>query len=642
MWSLGWSSRLGKAHQDALVSLASNSPDAAAGVKSRVSVWRPLAKKDPCTPTQSVARCGRRGTLFYGCRFLGGSLDTQCCLEGGPQCADCRGFQDALSVLPTTGASQSQMLRLEFPCTTSATEAAFQSHHVESPSSCGSVDVEATAEHIHTEGYGREWQRVVARELRKVDDVRQLILRSLHPVPSVQVGPRAPKQKRPTKECRRKPGRKAPHCAVLGHTTHGLHAAEQLPCPGVAVEPAGMKGMICNATQQGFPLTSCELPCEPLPLEPCSGSTEGGTRLRWIGQHPAPMDVFIGGRPCAALRGGFFVTPMQRALDGGSSCTHTDVVLEDAAGARCVYKGSFTYWAPGEILAVDPPDGPVQGVQHVRVSTTDLGACISEVRIGGVVCQFCGTTTAVEAIVQPPAAGAEGPVVVEVFAPNGNCAILEAGFSYYVPDVFGFIGDNVALSQDAMTASRFQGVNRAVCLSSWPLRTCPTGRYFEVHVEEVCKSIRAIAVGVCVLSHADMLRGSKVFIDEAWQLKRAWVAGYDRGGARFFADGQELKIPEKAWRPAKCVVAGSRIGVLWTQEACGPHLVIFQDGVERVCLQATGRLPGNDEELHAVVDLQGTTTCVRLLQRCMPPRRRDGESVEKAVHDVTVEAVSTP
>merc|ERR1712232_1193448 len=107
-------------------------------------------------------------------------------------------------------------------------------------------------------------------------------------------------------------------------------------------------------------------------------------------------------------------------------------------------------------------------------------------------------------------------------------------------------------------------------------------------------------------------------VEDARMLPRAWLCGYDvrkrRTGAIFVTDGEEREIFESGvlssapedeiWRPATDVSIGTRLGVLWSEqldEAGSPQLVIFQDGVERLRLNPTGRLPRKDEELYALV-----------------------------------------
>jgi len=144
------------------------------------------------------------------------------------------------------------------------------------------------------------------------------------------------------------------------------------------------------------------------------------------------------------------------------------------------------------------------------------------------------------------------------------------------------------------------------------------GWYFEVVVDEEMKSARALAVGVFAGKAAleEKLHHGRLRVQEAHELQRVWLAGYDKGGAIFLSDGKESKIPPATWRPVKDVKVGTRLGVFWA--AATPTLVVFQDGEERLRLPAEGRVP-QEEDIFAVVDLQGTTRCVTLVENPMPP-----------------------
>jgi len=358
-----------------------------------------------------------------------------------------------------------------------------------------------------------------------------------------------------------------------------------------------------------------------LPLEPSSGSIRGGTELRWVGvegEEP-PMEVSVGGRPCAALHGCVFVTPMRR---GETATSSVDVVLEAADGTRFLYPHAFTYWVPGDIQVIDPPQCPMSGGQEVRILTSDLGAPISEVRVDGLVCGLLGSPSATEACFLSPLAEDEEEVSIEVFAANGNSARTDQGISFFTPEIFGSVGGHIAISNGGLTVTRTEGVNRAVCLGSFPLRHVSGGLYFELQIDEVSKSMRAIAVGVAVRPANFSAAPDRIHAVEARELPRAWLAGYDRGGALFISDGAESRIPATAWRPATGTAAGTTLGVQWvvsTSPASPPELVIFQDGVERVRLGCSGRLPRPGEELVAVVDLQGAARRASLLPGRAPP-----------------------
>lgn len=397
-------------------------------------------------------------------------------------------------------------------------------------------------------------------------------------------------------------------------------------------EQASQTEDCCGCLQESLPPTTETGPkmaaqynvCSgPLPLEPQSCSLRGGAHLRWIGAAPPPAQILIGSRPCATLYDGVFVAPMCRADASTLDITRedtaetrtVDVVLEDESGDCHAHRGTFVYWTPGTITAVMPAMGPLMGNVEVQVSTTDLAACITEVRLRGVSCTLLGRPTSTSATVLLPAAASEGDASVQVFASNGNRASLEqGGFSYYTPEFFGVVSDNVSLTDDGLVATRKEGIHRAVCFGGFPVRHLPEGRYFEIEVREVCKGSRVLALGICVRPPQHRLR-----IHEARDLDRVWLAGYDRGGALFIADGVESKIQTAAWRPARGLVVGTRIGALWREVAAsGPELVIFQDGVERVRLPATGRLPGPNDELLAVVDVQGSVKSVRMIRGSSP------------------------
>mmetsp|Transcript_96324 Transcript_96324/g.241491 ORF Transcript_96324/g.241491 Transcript_96324/m.241491 type:complete len:719 (-) Transcript_96324:298-2454(-) len=365
-----------------------------------------------------------------------------------------------------------------------------------------------------------------------------------------------------------------------------------------------------------------------LPLKPSSGSVRGGTELHWVGEQGEgqPVEVLVGGRPCAALHGCLFVTPMRR---DETKTTDVDVVLVAVDGTRIMYPRAFTYWVAGEIYAIVPPRCPVSGDQEVRISTSDLGASISEVRVGGLICELLGSPTATEVCFFVPPAKNEGSVLVEVFAPNGNCARASEGLFFFMPEIFGSVGNHIAISNGGLTVTRIEGVNRAVCLGAFPLRHISGGFYFEFRIDDVSKSMRAIAAGVAVRPVDSAAAVSRVHAVEARDLPRAWVAGYDRGGALFISDGAESRIPTAAWRPAACTTVGTTIGVQWvegTTSKAPPALVIFQDGLERVRLPCSGRLPRSGEELVAVVDLQGSARRATLLPGRYPPCNPDDVS----------------
>lgn len=295
-----------------------------------------------------------------------------------------------------------------------------------------------------------------------------------------------------------------------------------------------------------------------------------------------------------------------------------DVKVEMPDGGACTHAGCFTYWSPGLIRSVEPLAAPVTGGRKVRVATSDLGASITEVLVGGVACQLVGDPSAQEVAVLIPPSERDGVVGVEVRAENGNAASSEDCFSYTIPTAFGMVGEHVELSNEGRRATRVEGVNGGVCLGAFPLRRSPDGCFFEVLVEETCKSIRALAVGVRAgrLREDERPRGH-IHATEARELERVWLAGYDKAGALFLSDGEETKIPTAEWRPIKDVKGGTRVGVLWAEPQ--GQLVVYQDGVERVRLQATGRLPQSEEELFAVVDVHGAARSVSFVEGSTVP-----------------------
>jgi len=182
---------------------------------------------------------------------------------------------------------------------------------------------------------------------------------------------------------------------------------------------------------------------------------------------------------------------------------------------------------------------------------------------------------------------------------------------------FGLIGHRVDLSNNDCTATRTSGVNGAILFGRSPLQHHPgKGYYYEVRVDTKYRSPRAIAVGFGFPPGADKLSpavgdsGSvRISEDEArGKFERMWLAGYDHGGAVYISCDHEEKIPDAAWRPVRALVEGSVIGVLFSESSSPPEIVIFQDGRERVRLPATGALPTRDEQLFAMVDMQGNVS----------------------------------
>lgn len=405
--------------------------------------------------------------------------------------------------------------------------------------------------------------------------------------------------------------------ATLPQQKCGRSSAGQPP-EAVASTPSparapGLRGACCP-----------RWPGETLPIEPRSGPASGGAQLHWVGESSPPFHLFVGSRPCAALPGGVFIAPMCSEDFDGVPRTVDVLVASKGHGQEAVFEGAFTFWAPGQLQGVEPCKAELAGGVQVRIRTSDLGAVISEVLIGGSVCEFARAPSATEAVVLAPAASSEGSVSIQVNAPNGNSATLEGGFKFYVPEAFGLVGERVALADEGTVATRTGGVNKGILLGAHPARRVTQGRYFEIRVDGMCRSMRTIAVGFTARRPEDAAASNgHLRATEARELDRAWLAGYDKGGALSLSDGNESKIPSSAWRPVTQLRVGSRIGVLWMEfsnegKLIEPALCIFQDGQERVRLPAAGRLPALEEDLFAVVDLQGSASAVSLLQGALP------------------------
>jgi len=211
------------------------------------------------------------------------------------------------------------------------------------------------------------------------------------------------------------------------------------------------------------------------------------------------------------------------------------------------------------------------------------------------------------------------------------CPLVDQTTQYCAPEAFNLIGEYIELSDQGKCATRTGGVTGGICVGAFPLRRNPEGRYFEVRVDSWLKGgARALAVGVaCGLEQVDLVQGH-IRASEARELGRVWLAGYDKGGALFFADGKETKIPSSAWRPVTHVQMNTRIGVLLAEPErpdSETTLVIFQDDEERLRLPLSGRQLARNEELFAVVDLQGAAKTVSFVEGAQPPSRADNGGV---------------
>mmetsp|Transcript_18016 Transcript_18016/g.42097 ORF Transcript_18016/g.42097 Transcript_18016/m.42097 type:complete len:701 (-) Transcript_18016:74-2176(-) len=370
-----------------------------------------------------------------------------------------------------------------------------------------------------------------------------------------------------------------------------------------------------------------------LPFRPRAGPTKGGLKISWQGDDEPPWGVDIGGRPCAALENGVYVVP--KGSEGPQPVT---IVTEE--GKRHLCTDTFSYWKPGEFVSVKPARVPLTGGRQVTITTSDLGAPIVEVvfdSMAGVVSEGASSSTAVVTV---PAVDSEGYARVEVRAENGNVATSDSeAFFLYEPETFGVCGDRIELQEERRKATRRTGtITGGVCIGAYPLRRCPEGRYFEVCIREMneSRSTKTGAFGMMLKPPEDIvvregqLRGS---IEEARQLPRVWLLGYDNRGLLFINDGNEVKMPSATWRPVRDIKEeGTKIGVLWT-EGPEPELVIYQDGQEKVRSELGGLLPKPDDALYAVVDVQGCIKGIELLEGASPP-----QPAEAGAEDASAEA----
>mmetsp|Transcript_52060 Transcript_52060/g.97711 ORF Transcript_52060/g.97711 Transcript_52060/m.97711 type:complete len:654 (-) Transcript_52060:49-2010(-) len=357
------------------------------------------------------------------------------------------------------------------------------------------------------------------------------------------------------------------------------------------------------------------------PVKPSSGSIQGGTHIIYDGVGE-PVDVYINGRATAAVSGQFVVPAMLGTIDVETGFKKCDVKAVMADGTEYEYPEAFSYWEPGSISHIDPEKGPVTGNREVRIETSNLGAAISEVTLGGVDCDLSEEPSNTEAIIYLPETSAAGAVDLQVKSANGNSAASESCFQYYLPDCFGLVGDRIELSNEGRTARRAEGMNRGVCIGHFPVKLIKgKGYYFEVVVTDMVPSRNTIAIGFMAgkPSQEFVYKGKlSTRMTEASALKRTWLAGYDKAGAMFYSDGEQNKIPTSSWRPVRSLEVGSRIGALWTLSEA-PNLVIYQDGEEKVSLKITGDLPSSSEELFFVVDVIGSVKSLALLEGAQPP-----------------------
>merc|ERR1719359_877579 len=97
-----------------------------------------------------------------------------------------------------------------------------------------------------------------------------------------------------------------------------------------------------------------------------------------------------------------------------------------------------------------------------------------------------------------------------------------------------------------------EGITGGVCLGALPLRRFGEGRYFEVQITEWTTSLKCMAIGVAARQNEEeILRAGNICVEEARELQRVWLAGYEARGAQFINDQETAAIPESSWRPAK-------------------------------------------------------------------------------------------
>eukprot|EP00435_Cladocopium_sp_Y103_P031168 s634_g7.t2 len=349
----------------------------------------------------------------------------------------------------------------------------------------------------------------------------------------------------------------------------------------------------------GMDASTMPLP-ERWPFEPTTGSACGGFRLHWLAK-PVPIGIWLGGRPCAPLRDNSFVVPC-------GDCGLQDVIaIFKDHEAR--FSRSFSYWEPGSLESITPSSG-AEGAE-IKVITSDLGAEISEIFLGGEKCQLLCRPTATEARCVVPSL-ISGPVQLQLSASNGNGLTQEAAFTLVEALLFGSIGSSLELLDGGIAVRRTTGVNHGVCLSAKPLRLQNMERRFRVRIEEMSSKggLRTLAVGFSALSEVDLMPSGQVRPKDSSDLNRAWLVGYDRGGALLCSPKSTQKLPPGSWRPATDLQVGSVLEILLREN----QIIIYQDCKERARLFVPAEDgPGQNEELHAVMDLQGAVSCISLV-----------------------------
>mmetsp|Transcript_11583 Transcript_11583/g.26417 ORF Transcript_11583/g.26417 Transcript_11583/m.26417 type:complete len:374 (-) Transcript_11583:77-1198(-) len=154
-------------------------------------------------------------------------------------------------------------------------------------------------------------------------------------------------------------------------------------------------------------------------------------------------------------------------------------------------------------------------------------------------------------------------------------------------------------------------------LSQQPLARKPSGRYFEVKIEESDTSrwTDGLGIGVAVIASKDEVLLKKKNTERCIEgfayelLPESWLIGYDGrakfcGNTRFF---QGSELPRGFWRPSE-LSAGDVLGLLVLAEG---HMMLFVNKELRVfvrCGEISWKKP-----ICAVVDVNGCTKTVHLM-----------------------------
>eukprot|EP00928_Gymnodinium_smaydae_P018362 TRINITY_DN16991_c0_g5_i1.p1 TRINITY_DN16991_c0_g5~~TRINITY_DN16991_c0_g5_i1.p1 ORF type:complete len:329 (-),score=85.23 TRINITY_DN16991_c0_g5_i1:32-1018(-) len=178
-----------------------------------------------------------------------------------------------------------------------------------------------------------------------------------------------------------------------------------------------------------------------------------------------------------------------------------------------------------------------------------------------------------------------------------------------------FRSRHVQLSPDQASASVRGQLLGGFAVSSQVLKRQPFGRWFELRIEECDPSRWSDGLGIGVAAHPskeETLQADACLSYEGFacdQLKQSWMFGYD-GRAKLAGVSRLLLGPEfplGVWKPSE-LVPGDTVGVLVTREG---HMLLFQNQKLRYLVSAA-KVPWN-VELHACLDLEGSSVSVRLL-----------------------------